>query len=106
MILAMDSSTAACTAALLTLDGELVAERHEEIGRGHAERLMPMIAELLDHFSLDAPLFAQGSAAGIEIAPESPLSFEDDPADADIIDQIKELLETRVRPARAALPRW
>ena len=48
MILAIDSSSAACTAALLTTDGEVIAERHEEIGRGHAERLMPMIAELLD----------------------------------------------------------
>ena len=48
MILAIDSSTAACTAALLTPDGEVIAERHEEIGRGHAERLMPMVADLLD----------------------------------------------------------
>ncbi len=48
MILAIDSASAACSAALLTLDGELIAERHEEIGRGHAERLMPMVAELLD----------------------------------------------------------
>ncbi len=47
MILAIDSSSAACTAALLTTGGELVAERHEELGRGHAERLVPMIAELL-----------------------------------------------------------
>ena len=48
MILAIDSSSAACTAALLTADGDLIAERHEELGRGHAERLVPMIAELLD----------------------------------------------------------
>ena len=54
---------------------------------------------LLDHFTLGAPLFAQGSAAGIEIA-EAPM-FEDNPADADIVDQIKELIETRVRPAVA-----
>ena len=54
---------------------------------------------LLDHFTLGAPLFAQGSAAGIEVAP--PPSFEEDPADTEIIDQIKELLETRVRPAVA-----
>jgi Fe-S cluster biogenesis protein NfuA len=55
---------------------------------------------LLDHFTLGAPLFVQGSAAGIEIAPEAPM-FEDDPADADIVDQIKDLIETRVRPAVA-----
>ena len=56
---------------------------------------------LLDHFTLDAPLFKQGSAAGIEVAPDDGLVGEDDPADADIIDQIKDLLETRVRPAVA-----
>jgi len=59
-----------------------------------------VLSVLLDHFMLDAPLFRQGTAAGIEIAPEGS-AFEDDPADADIIDQIKELLETRVRPAVA-----
>ena len=56
---------------------------------------------LLDHFTLDAPLFKQGSAAGIEIAPNDGLDIVDDPADADIIDQIKDLLETRVRPTVA-----
>lgn len=60
-----------------------------------------VLSVLLDHFMLDAPLFRQGTAAGIEIAPEGTPAFEDDPADADIIDQIKELLETRVRPAVA-----
>jgi len=55
---------------------------------------------LLDHFTLDAPLFHAGSAAGINVSPAGP-AFEDDPADADIIDQIKELIETRVRPAVA-----
>ena len=55
---------------------------------------------LLDHFTLGAPLFVQGSAAGIEIAPDAPM-FEDNPADADIVDQIKDLIETRVRPAVA-----
>ncbi|WP_037502147.1 NifU family protein [Sphingomonas jaspsi] len=56
---------------------------------------------LLDHFMLDAPLFRQGTAAGIEVAPDEPLSIEEDPEDADIIDQIKDLLETRVQPAVA-----
>lgn len=45
MILAIDTATDACSVALL--DGErVVAERHEAVGRGHAERLVPMIAEL------------------------------------------------------------
>jgi len=54
---------------------------------------------LLDHFSSGAPLFRAGTAAGIHIADES--AFNDDPADAEIVDQIKDLLETRVRPAVA-----
>ena len=62
--------------------------------------LEPVVIEtLLDHFVSGAPLFAAGSAAGIHVAAES--NFEEDPADADIIDQIKELIETRVRPAVA-----
>jgi Fe-S cluster biogenesis protein NfuA len=55
---------------------------------------------LLDHFSSGAPLFRPGTAAGIEIAPDS-FAADDDPADAEIVDQIKELLDTRVRPAVA-----
>jgi Fe-S cluster biogenesis protein NfuA len=62
--------------------------------------LEPLVLEtLLDHFVTGAPLFAPGSAAGIHIAPDA--GFEDDPADAEIIDQIKDLIETRVRPAVA-----
>jgi tRNA threonylcarbamoyl adenosine modification protein YeaZ len=48
LILALDTSTAACTAALLLPDGTIVASRDEEIGRGHAERLVPMISEMLE----------------------------------------------------------
>ena len=66
------------------------------------EQLEPdVLSILLDHFMLDAPLFKQGSAAGIDVAPDATLNIEEDPADADIIDQIKELLDTRVRPAVA-----
>ena len=62
--------------------------------------LEPVILEtLLDHFLSGAPLFAQGTASGIQID-DAPV-FEEDPADADIIDQIKDLIETRVRPAVA-----
>ena len=60
-----------------------------------------VLSVLLDHFMLDAPLFKQGTAAGIEIAADESPAIEEDPADADIIDQIKELLDTRVRPAVA-----
>lgn len=48
LILALDTSTAACTAALLLPDGTIIASRDEVIGRGHAERLVPMIEEMLD----------------------------------------------------------
>jgi len=66
------------------------------------EQLEPdVLSVLLDHFLLDAPLFKPGTAGGIDVAPDAAPSFEEDPADADIIDQIKELLETRVRPAVA-----
>ena len=61
--------------------------------------LEPLVIEtLLDHFVSGAPLFAAGSAAGIHVAADG---FDDDPQDADIIDQIKDLIETRVRPAVA-----
>ena len=63
--------------------------------------LEPLVLEtLLDHFVSGAPLFAPGSAAGILVVDEPP-ALEEDPADAEIIDQIKELIETRVRPAVA-----
>ena len=63
--------------------------------------LEPVVIEtLLDHFVTGAPLFVPGTAAGIHIADE-PAAIEEDPADADIIDQIKDLIETRVRPAVA-----
>lgn len=54
---------------------------------------------LLDHFSSGAPLFKPGSATGIAVAPAQ--AIEDDPADADVVAQIKELIDTRVRPAVA-----
>ncbi|MCF8707764.1 NifU family protein [Rhizorhapis sp. SPR117] len=58
-----------------------------------------VLSLLLDHFSANMPLFNAGSAGGISVPAEDDL--QDDPADAEIIDQIKELIETRVRPAVA-----
>ena len=55
---------------------------------------------LLDHFSAQMPLFRQGSAAGISV-PADIGGENDDPADADIVAQIRELIDTRVRPAVA-----
>jgi len=48
MLLAFDTSSAACTVALFDDAGICVARRDELIGRGHAERLVPMIAGLMD----------------------------------------------------------
>lgn len=45
--LVIDTATAACSVALID-DDTVVAARHEVVGRGHAERLLPMIAELPD----------------------------------------------------------
>lgn len=46
MELAIETALHACSAALIE-GGAIVAERHEIIARGHAERLVPLIAELL-----------------------------------------------------------
>jgi Fe-S cluster biogenesis protein NfuA len=54
---------------------------------------------LLDHFVSGAPLFRPGTAGGILVSDDA--DFDEDPADADIIAQIRELIETRVRPAVA-----
>lgn len=56
---------------------------------------------LLDHFVSGAPLFLAGSAGGIHVAADEEASYDEDPADAEVVAQIKELLETRVRPAVA-----
>ncbi|MDZ4307910.1 NifU family protein [Allopontixanthobacter sp.] len=60
-----------------------------------------VVAILLDHFISEAPLFAGGSASGIAVPADDVMVVEDDPANADIVAQISELLETRIRPAVA-----
>jgi Fe-S cluster biogenesis protein NfuA len=59
-----------------------------------------VVAMLLDHFISEAPLFAAGSAAGISVPAEEDFPGDRE-EDADIIDQIKDLIETRIRPAVA-----
>lgn len=58
-----------------------------------------VLSILLDHFAGNMPLFYPASANFS--VPAEDAGFEDDPADEDIIVQIKELIETRVRPAVA-----
>ena len=69
MILAIDTSTAACSAALLGDGGERIAGKDEVIGRGHAERLVTMVAELLDGRRPDRILVGvgPGSFTGIRV---------------------------------------
>lgn len=54
---------------------------------------------LLDHFSANMPLF-HAPAAGFTV-PGEDQDFGDNPEDAEIVEQIKELIETRIRPAVA-----
>src|SRR5689334_4528006 len=69
MILAFDTSTAACTAALFDGSGGCVARADEIIGRGHSERLVPMIAEMLDGRRADRIIVGvgPGSFTGIRV---------------------------------------
>lgn len=70
MILAFDTSSAACTAALFDGDGRCLAQADEMIGRGHAERVVPMIAELMEGRSASRILVGvgPGSFTGIRVA--------------------------------------
>jgi Fe-S cluster biogenesis protein NfuA len=59
-----------------------------------------VVALLLDHFVTGVPLFTGPDASSISVPGEDEVEG-DDPADADIIAQIRELIETRIRPAVA-----
>jgi tRNA threonylcarbamoyladenosine biosynthesis protein TsaB len=68
MILIIETATPACSVALV--DGEaLIDERHEIVGRGHAERLVPMIEALLAGRRPDGILVdcGPGSFTGIRV---------------------------------------
>jgi len=58
-----------------------------------------VLAILLDHFTAQMPLF-RPAAAGFSVPTEDD-GITDDPADAEIVAQIRELIDTRVRPAVA-----
>ena len=66
--LVIETATAACSVALID-SGAVVANLHETVGRGHAERLIPMIADLpgggrADHILVDC---GPGSFTGIRV---------------------------------------
>ena len=69
MLLAIDTSTAACTAALFDEAGECIARSDEMIGRGHAERLAPMLDEMLEGRTAGTVLVGvgPGSFTGIRV---------------------------------------
>jgi len=70
MLLAFDTSSSACTAALFDGSGECVARKDELIGRGHSERLVPMLDELMDGRKAERILVGvgPGSFTGIRVA--------------------------------------
>jgi tRNA threonylcarbamoyladenosine biosynthesis protein TsaB len=76
-ILALDTSMGACSAAVLRVGGDTRAlfARQEEMARGHAEALMPMVAEVLAEARLEArdvdviaATQGPGSFTGVRIA--------------------------------------
>jgi tRNA threonylcarbamoyl adenosine modification protein YeaZ len=66
--LVIETATTACSVALID-SGRVVAHAHEIVGRGHAERLIPMIAALpeggrADHVLVDV---GPGSFTGVRV---------------------------------------
>ena len=67
---------------------------------GDWQHLKPAIlGAIMEHYMSGAPLMADGSPASDELADEGDEFFDE--ADAETVEQIKDLIETRVRPAVA-----
>jgi tRNA threonylcarbamoyladenosine biosynthesis protein TsaB len=66
--LVIDTATRACSVALFD-DDHVIAAQHEVIGRGHAERLLPLIAALPENGKADQIMVnvGPGSFTGIRV---------------------------------------
>ncbi len=96
---AQDSPLAAALFALgdiqgVFFGGDFVSVTKAEGSADWASLKPQVLGVLVDHFASGAPLFTGEIDADEE-------ELHDDPADADIVSQIRELIDTRVRPAVA-----
>ena len=67
---------------------------------GDWQHLKPAIlGAIMEHYMSGAPLLADGTVAGDDLADQEDEFFDE--ADAETVEQIKDLIETRVRPAVA-----
>ena len=69
-------------------------------GEGEWQHMKPAIlGAIMEHYMSGAPLMADGSVAGDVISDDEDEFFDE--SDAETVDMIKDLIETRVRPAVA-----
>ena len=74
LILALDTALAACSVALWR-DGRILARKSEDMARGHSERLIPMVSEVMHEAGVGfaavtriAATVGPGSFTGVRIA--------------------------------------
>ncbi len=99
---AEEASASPLAAELFEIDGVtrvffgpdfLTVGKAESVDWGHVKA--PILASIMDHFTSGRPLFGDGSAAG----GHDDTAYEGDTAQ--VVAEIKELLDTRIRPAVA-----
>jgi Fe-S cluster biogenesis protein NfuA len=85
--------------AAVFLGGDFVSVTRQD-GVDWAELKTDVIAALSDHAASGEPVLAQSAGAAAAGDEHSEASYEGE--DAEIVDQIKDLLDTRIRPAVAS----